>query len=321
MHRYAGETLNGHDGFSVVPATDNGHLVAAFVNDEIALVPERLSLTLGTQAQYDSDAGSGVQPTARLMWKAPAAQSVWAAVSRALRTPSPIDRGASLLVPPMPTESGLPLLLTVHGRPDAGTERFTDAEVGYRVGFGSKASIDVTGFVGWYDNLRQFQRSQPAFVQRPFPHLAVAAVHTNEMSASTRGVEFTGWWSPVPVWRLQGSVSGFKAYSTGTIGDAVVAEENSTPGAQWQLRSSYSPVSRASLDVGLFHVGAIDAIDIPAYTRADISGEWRFSNRLSARLTGQNLFDRSHQEFGGSNLLVQPTLVPRSVSLRLRWTF
>jgi outer membrane receptor protein involved in Fe transport len=226
-----------------------------------------------------------------------------------------------LRVPAMPTPSGLPLLLTVRGRQDADTERFTDVEAGYRVELGGTASIDVTGFVGWYDNLRQFERSQPSFAPVPFPHVSVVAVHTNEMSASTRGVELTGWWSPMPAWRLQGSFAGFEANSNGRFSEAVVAEENSSPGSQWQLRSSYSPVARASLDIALFHVGAIDAIDIPAYTRADISGEWRFSDGVSARLTGQNLFDRSHLEFGGANLLVQPTLVPRNVSLRLRWTF
>jgi hypothetical protein len=37
--------------------------------------------------------------------------------------------------------------------------------------------------------------------------------------------------------------------------------------------------------------------------------------------TGQNLFDATHAEFAGPQSLLLPTQVPRSASLRLRWTF
>jgi hypothetical protein len=54
--------------------------------------------------------------------------------------------------------------------------------------------------------------------------------------------------------------------------------------------------------------------------RADISAEWRFSHRLSATVIGQNLLQAAHAEYAGSTALLRPTLIPRSVSLRLRWT-
>jgi hypothetical protein len=57
-----------------------------------------------------------------------------------------------------------------------------------------------------------------------------------------------------------------------------------------------------------------------AYTRADISAEWRFTDRLSVTAIGQHLSTPSQTEFGGDNLVLI-TQVPRSPSLRLRWTF
>jgi hypothetical protein len=36
---------------------------------------------------------------------------------------------------------------------------------------------------------------------------------------------------------------------------------------------------------------------------------------------GQNLLDAAHAEFGGGSSLLLATQVPRSASLRLRWTF
>ena len=62
-------------------------------------------------------------------------------------------------------------------------------------------------------------------------------------------------------------------------------------------------------------------MQVDAYTRADATAEWRFSSRLSAMAIGQNLFDDAHAEFAGAAALVQATQMPRSVSVRLRWTF
>ena len=79
-------------GFSLTPAEGRSSLVTAFVQDEIQFFDDRLAVTLGTQVQHDSDSGAGVQPTARVMWKPRSSQRLWAATSRALRTPSLTDR-------------------------------------------------------------------------------------------------------------------------------------------------------------------------------------------------------------------------------------
>jgi outer membrane receptor protein involved in Fe transport len=65
---------------------------------------------------------------------------------------------------------------------------------------------------------------------------------------------------------------------------------------------------------------AQEQMQVDAYTRADINGEWRFTNRLSVMAIGQNLFDAAHAEFAGPTSLLLATQVRRSASLRLRWT-
>ena len=56
------------------------------------------------------------------MWKALPRQRLWAATSRALRTPSLYERGIRVDFPPVPSASGLPLVVTVLGNPAAETE-------------------------------------------------------------------------------------------------------------------------------------------------------------------------------------------------------
>jgi outer membrane receptor protein involved in Fe transport len=102
--------------------------------------------------------------------------------------------------------------------------------------------------------------------------------------------------------------------------DANVVDGNA-PVAQWHIRSAWSPRTRATLDVAIFHVGPIEQIQVDAYTRADTSVEWRFTNRLSVMAIGQNLFDAGHEEFATAASLLLATKVPRSINVRLRWTF
>jgi hypothetical protein len=97
--------------------------------------------------------------------------------------------------------------------------------------------------------------------------------------------------------------------------------EESAPGAQWQLRSTFMPITRATINVAIFRVGRLERLQIAAYTRADLRAEWRFNGRLSVTALGQHLFSPSHVEFGGAETVVLATQVPRSVSLRLRWMF
>lgn len=317
------EELAGNIGLSLTPRRDDSHLATAFLQDEIAL-GQRVALTVGSQVQYDSGTGAGVQPTARVMWKARPGQQVWAAVSRALRTPSLSDRGIRADLPPVPAAGGLPVAATFLGNPAARTETFVDAQAGYRFEIGRTASFDVTGFVGRYEHLitQEVVDSSVQFV--PSPQIKVTTQIGNQLAATTRGLEVAGRWSPIPSWRVDGSYTAFgvspELAATSRDSAAATTDAN-TPRTQWQLRSAFSPRPRATLGVAVFHVGPLEQLQVPAYTRADVTAEWRFTSRLSAMATGRNLFDAAHAELGGSGAVLQPTLIPRSASLRLRWTF
>jgi iron complex outermembrane receptor protein len=325
-YRFIDEGFNGRVGFSLTPAESHSSLSTAFLEDEIELFRNRLAVTLGSQLQYDSDAGVGVgvQPTARAMWKGLPHQRLWAATSRALRTPSLYERGIRVDFPPVGSANGLPLLVSVVGNPAEVTENFVDAEAGYRLEIGTAASIDITGFAGRYEHLQTEELTAPIVQFVPSPQIQATSQFGNQLAATTRGLEIAGYWTPVPVWRLDGSYTAFHvtpqlaAAST----DPIAAQTDaSAPRTQWQLRSALSPFPRATFNVAIYHVGPLEQMHVDAYTRADISAEWRFTSRLSAMAIGQNLLTPAHAEFATSGSLLLATQVPRSVNLRLRWTF
>lgn len=323
-YRFAIEGLRPKVGIDLTPGESHVTLVTAFVQDEVALAGGRVALTLGTQVQHDSDAGSGVQPTARVLWKVSSKQRLWAAASRALRTPSLQDRGISVTLPPVRQPGvAVPVYQMARGNPDAETEIFKDLEAGYRFEVGSVGAVDVSGFIGQYDKVQVQDVRAPAFTPVPTPRVVIASMFANHLYATTRGIEVAGHWHPWAELSLDGSVSTFHISPELRTPERPVtetSEDASAPSTQWRLGAVYSPMGRASIRASVLRVGELTQLAIPAYTRADVVAQVQVSGRMSVQLIGQNLFDAAHPEFGGQNLLMRATQVRRSVAVSVRWT-
>ena len=77
-----------------VPPSRNDQVFSGFVQDEITLEPQRWSLTVGSKFEHNDYTGFEVEPDARLLWTPTENQTIWASVSRAVRTPSRYETGA-----------------------------------------------------------------------------------------------------------------------------------------------------------------------------------------------------------------------------------
>src|SRR5262249_19692507 len=78
------------------PPRRTDQLFSAFIQDEVELVAERLRLLVGSKFEHNDYSDFEFQPSARLLWTPTARQTVWAAVSRAVRTPSRIEHDLTL---------------------------------------------------------------------------------------------------------------------------------------------------------------------------------------------------------------------------------
>ncbi len=300
---------------------EHAHVLGAFVSDEITLTP-RVKATLGAKIEHDSVTGTGLLPSARVIWSLTDRQRVWASLGRARRTPALIDRSLRYYFGAVPGPQG-PIVLGFVGNPDFHAETLTQAALGYRVRFASNASVDIVGFYGEYDGLATIEPVAPVFVTSPAPAHVLAAVHyENRMDASTRGVEVSGEWSPAAAWRLHGSYSllHFSPRVDAASADAGARLfDGNAPRAQWQAHATYGATDTLRLDASVYRVGALRRLGVPAYTRADARIEKQIAQRLSASFAVQNLLDGSHAEF--TSITLAPSLVPRSWHAQLRWTF
>jgi iron complex outermembrane receptor protein len=111
---------------------------SAFIQDEASFFDRRLRVTLGSKFEHNDFTGFEVQPNIRFLANLSKDQSVWAAVSRAVRTPALTEEGLRLneaVVPPgaPPFVSPLPVVEAIFGSTQFKSEDLLAYEVGYRV--------------------------------------------------------------------------------------------------------------------------------------------------------------------------------------------
>src|ERR1035441_1362301 len=73
------------------PASRTTQMFSCFVQDEIAVLPDRVYLSLGVKLEHNDYTGFGLQPSARISWTLSNRNMFWAAVSQAERTPARSD--------------------------------------------------------------------------------------------------------------------------------------------------------------------------------------------------------------------------------------
>ena len=127
-------------GFQFVPESQFIGIGDAFAQDTITLT-DSLKLTLGTKVQYSSYTGIDYLPSIRLGWKLSDSNFLWAAVSRAVRTPSRLDRDLEE-----------PHILAL--APDFQSEKLIAYEVGYRAQPTPQTSLSVSFYYNQYSDLR-----------------------------------------------------------------------------------------------------------------------------------------------------------------------
>lgn len=295
-----------------------------FAQDEMR-VTDRLRVLAGARLEYDGYGGWNLQPTLRGHLDVARGQSMWAATSRAVRTPSLLDRSAVQYLAPLQTVNGQLVALKIVGNPDYRSERLTDVELGYRVDVNRRASIDLTLFGGRYNGLATLEPLAPAFETTPGPpHVALTSQRANLLDLNTSGIEIAARWHPLNWWRVDGSYSGLRITPKprAESSDSSAAETDAyTPQHQWQLHSGTRLNSRTDLNLSLYRVGAIRTLEVPAYARLDAQLEVRLADHLSAIAVGRNLTDPSHGEFTNAPVVAASTRIPRTARFDLRWSF
>jgi iron complex outermembrane receptor protein len=321
------------DRFERMPYTDFANarksygLYSVFIEDDIALVPNRWRLTLGSRFEHNDFTGFEMQPNIRLLWTPTAVDSLWAALSRAVRTPARGERNVRIVMaPPRPPNVRLPMAAV--GDPNMDSEKLRALDFGWRRQWNPALSSDVAAFYYRYADLRGILPPGPGTAPQSlggYPVLPMSL--TNAIGADSYGLELALDWRPLSDWRLQANTSLFRIKARDPLPGATGGDfKDSTPSHQLSLRSSVDLTPRWQWDLWLRRVGKVASAQLPAnavaaYSSLDMRLAWKVQRQLEVSLVGQNLLNSGHQEIVAVNIASIPIEIQRGIYLKADWRF
>jgi iron complex outermembrane recepter protein len=253
----------------------------AFLQDSISL-SRTLKLIVGTKYEHDAYTRGEPLPDARLSWKVSDNNLLWAAVSRAVRAPSRLDRDLFEVLGPV---------VYIRGG-DFQDERLMAYELGYRSQPSAKSSLSISTFYNVYSDLRSVQYS---------PGPALPAMFVNGMSGNTYGLEAWGNYQMSEWWRMSAGGNWLHEnlhFDPGSSGIGGIALAGDDPSYQIALRSTMTFARGGLVYLDLRHIGALPSPASPSYTELNAHLSWAASPAVTWALTGSNLMHPHHLEFG-----------------------
>jgi iron complex outermembrane recepter protein len=305
-----------------IPLHKTDSIYSAFLQEELRLVPDKLALTLGSKFEHNNYTGFEYQPNGRLLFTPTQKFSAWAAISRAVRTPDRVDEDIQVDIFAVPS----PLIFArVIGDHNLQAERLVAYEAGLRTLLHPRFYIAGAGFYNQYRNL--VAQGSAAIAPAPVPPFPPSAFlftfqYVNGIHGTTDGFEVAPDVQASSFWHIRAGYSYLNIDLKDEPGftDTVTLKilQGSSPSQQAFVQSLINLPGHFEFDQSFRYVDSLPAQAVRAYTTADARIGWNPSKTLSLSLTGQNLFQPHHAEFG---IDPPPTvLIERGIYAKLVWT-
>jgi iron complex outermembrane recepter protein len=285
-----------------------------FVQDEVVLVEDRLTFTLGCKLEQNPFTGLEYEPNVRLLYTPDRKHAAWGAISRSVRTPGRVERQIQETLPPIAPD----VYPRLTGSSAVGAEDMFSYELGYRAQTTEQFSWDVAAYYNVYNHLDTQVMGTP--IPSP-PPVIVPVFMTSQAAADACGIELSGNYAVSERWRLYAQYSVFEMMSLRN--DPLGFYQNNDPNNQICLRSSWDLRENVDFDMMARYVDALagpTARFVPSYITMDLRLAWRPKKHLEVALVGQNLLQAHHLEYNGYPFSSQNE-VPRSVYSTLTWRY
>lgn len=308
-YRRVDSDLEGDNGYiDFDPESRSLDALRAFVQDQIQLESLDSKLIVGTQVELSTLADFQIQPNVRWLWNPTPDQAVWAAVSRAVRTPSleEVDIMQRL------DATGPPFL---RGTDDFQSEELLAYELGYRTPLGDTAFLDLATFFNDFDNLQSVEVDGSGI-----------QFYDNKVQAEAMGVEVALDVDLSERWRLRSTYAwfemDFEADGDSAEAATVDTKDGLVPENRATLRSYYDLGSDWEFDTGIYWTDdhSSSFFENPAYWRVDVRLGWNPSEHLQLSIGVQNAQTDEHPE-AGEDIYWYGSLVERLYYVSLRATY
>lgn len=298
-------------GLGFYPEKLSQNLYAAFIQNEIEIVDEVFSVTMGTKLEHNDYTEYEWEPSIRFRWTLDDNNMLWGAISRAVRSPSRIDRDFSLPTPPS--------TVILRGDENFESEKVLAYEIGYRAHVSDKVLASIALFYNEYSDVRSTNIT---------PETILPFYFANGLEGETQGFELnvniqaTAWWQLRIGYNYLHENLRVK---DGHYDFNNALNETADPENQVSVRSSVDLGDHLEFDLGFRWVDRLPTNDageltyVDSYAELDVRLAWRPWDELTLSLVGQNLLSQHHQEFGEPSASQEE--VGRNVYAKAEWHF
>ncbi|MCE0499620.1 MAG: TonB-dependent receptor [Methylacidiphilales bacterium] len=327
-YRFYHDVADNSPAVEILPATQDLNVFNIFGQDEIKLL-DNLFFTLGTKVEHNDFTHFEYEPSARLQWNFTPTQMLWAAVSRAVRTPSIGERSlyeptglpdAPLPHPPFPPGYSYPQSL-LDGSTSFTSEKLLAYELGYRAQLDSQISGSISTFYNFYSDIRSTSLSSASTLDLPI-------YLQNNLQGETYGIEVSSDYQMLDWWRWHAGYDYLQEHihvAPGQIDFTNALNETADPKNQVFLRSSMDLPENMDFDLNgrfidsLTINNAATAASVPSYFELDARLAWHPTKDLEISIVGQNLLQGQHAEYGFPG--PDQVQIERSVYGKIAWHF
>lgn len=304
---------------------------SAFLQDEISLVPDRLKLTLGSKFETSDAGGFQPQPGLRLAWTPTDASTVWFSASKAVRIPSRAELngdGITQILAPGTTTPPNPLPLALHllGNPAARSESLVALESGLRIRANRNLQFELAAYYNDYANVQGFTPGTPGIAMGPGgPYIDNPLLVDNSLEGASYGFELNADWRATETLRFKAAYSLLESHLRPTPQGQIAGSSEplaSSPNQQVMLSTLWQPIHNWEFSSHLRWVDELGYGPVPSYFGLDLRIAWAPRPDLEISITGKNLLQSSHAEFGDDRLAPSGMhAVQRSVFGQVTWKF
>ncbi|MCB0321977.1 MAG: TonB-dependent receptor [Bdellovibrionales bacterium] len=317
-YRFISDEFDGGQGLQISPSHRSLSVTNVYFHDRVTIVPDRLALILGAKIEHNTYTHEEVQPSVRSIWSLNQNHHLWAAFSRAVRTPSRVDRDLSADFLSLPASDGESTVIArVLGNSGIEAENLNAYELGYRGVVGGALDVDIATFYFDYSDLVTIE-PEATFVstEEELPVIISPFRFDNRGKGESIGAEIAVGFDLTHRWRIYGTYSYVNLdfdREAGSNDPFFGRIEGLTPEHQWTIRSYLGLLDDVEGAAFLRYVDRLPSANVDAYEELDLRLAWQVNSKWSVSLNGQNLLHDRHQEFEEGFLSPVGTELPRSV--------
>jgi iron complex outermembrane recepter protein len=298
---------------SFVPPSNRYTIYSGLIQYDLTLVPATLRIIVGSKFDHNDYTGFEYQPQVRAVWTPNDSNTIWAAVSRAVRTPARIDEGlrerfAQINLNPPPLT-----FILLSGLPSAESEVLHAYELGYRYEWKQRFSADIAAYYNGYDRLSGLSApGSPIVNPSPF-YVDIPEFVDNLERGETHGLEMYLSYMPVRRWTVSAVITELRGTSTPSTGFPAVTNN---PRQQVNVQSRLDLTRRLNLDSVWYHYNAVSG-ELPLVNRLDVGASTNPIRGFTLSVWGRNLQQDRHLE--AVPVLFLNGEIRRSVIFKVVW--